>query len=102
GMLYADGYVGDEKFNNIEVTPFLNKLSKNGLYFSNFYAQESVGTSSDSEFTLNSSLLPASNGTVFINYFNRNYLTIPKLLKKQDYYSFSMHGNDGAFWNRNV
>ncbi|MEG0826432.1 MAG: LTA synthase family protein [Bacilli bacterium] len=95
-------FVINEKFNNIEVTPFLNKLSKNGLYFSNFYAQESVGTSSDSEFTLNSSLLPASNGTVFINYFNRNYLTIPKLLKKQDYYSFSMHGNDGAFWNRNV
>lgn len=89
-------------FNGIEVTPNMNRLAREGLYFSNFYAQESVGTSSDSEFTFNTSLLPASSGTVFINYFDREYVTIPKLLKEQGYYTFSMHGNNGTYWNRNV
>ena len=41
----------DTFINGEELTPNLNKLAKEGLYFSNFYAQESVGTSSDSEFT---------------------------------------------------
>ena len=89
-------------FNGVEVTPNMNRLTKEGLYFSNFYAQESVGTSSDTEFTFNTSLLPASSGTVFVNYFDREYVTIPKLLKEQGYYTFSMHGNNGSYWNRNV
>ncbi len=92
----------DLKFNGLELTPNLNQLAKEGLYFSNFYAQEGVGTSSDSEFTLNTSLMPTSSGTVFVNYWNREYVTIPKLLKELGYYSFSMHGNNGTYWNRNV
>ena len=89
-------------FNGKELTPNLNKLASEGLYFSNYYAQESVGTSSDSEFTFNTSLMPASSGTVFISYYDREYISIPKLLKKEGYYTFSMHGNNGSFWNRNV
>jgi phosphoglycerol transferase MdoB-like AlkP superfamily enzyme len=90
------------KFNGEELTPNLNKLSKEGLYFSNFYSQVGVGTSSDTEFTLNTSLMPSTNGTVFISYWDREYITIPKLLKEQGYYSFSMHGNNGDMWNRFV
>ena len=90
------------KFNGEELTPNLNRLTKEGIYFSNFYAQESVGNSSDSEFTSLSSLLPSSSGTVFMNYFDRNYETILTLLKEKNYYTFSMHGNNGNAWNRNV
>lgn len=90
------------KFNGEELTPNLNKLTSEGIYFSNFYSQESVGNSSDSEFTSLSSLLPSSSGTVFMNYFNRNYETILKLLKEEDYYTFSMHGNNGSAWNRDI
>ncbi len=86
--------------NGEQLTPNLNKLAKEGIYFSNFYAQESVGTSSDSEFTFSSSLLPATSGTVAINYWDRNYVTIPKLLGEKGYYAFSMHGNNGSYWNR--
>ncbi len=102
-MIHAESiqtFAMNLKFNNKEVTPNLNKLSKEGIYFSNFYAQESVGTSSDSEFTLNTSLMPANSGTVAINYWDRDYVTIPKLLKEKGYYNFSMHGNNGSFWNR--
>ena len=92
----------DLEFNNKELTPNLNKLASEGIFFSNFYAQESVGTSSDSEFTFNTSLTPALSGTVAINYFDREYTTIQKLLKEQGYYTFSMHGNNGTFWNRKL
>ena len=37
-----------------------------------------------------------------MNYFNRDYETILKLLKEKDYYTFSMHANNGSAWNRNV
>ncbi len=86
--------------NGVDVAPNLKKMASEGLYFSNFYSQESVGTSSDSEFTFNTSLMPASSGTVFVSYWDREYITIPKLLKEQGYYTFSMHANNGTFWNR--
>ena len=90
------------KFNGIEVTPNLNKLANGGMYFNNFYTQVSVGTSSDTEFTLNTSLMPAQNGTAFGNYFNREYISMPKLLGDLGYYTFAMHGNNGDYWNRRV
>lgn len=104
-MIHAESiqtYLLDTSFNGESVVPNLKRLSEEGLYFSNFYAQESVGTSSDSEFTLSTSLMPASSGTVFISYWDREYLTSQKLLKDKGYYTFSMHGNNGSMWNRNV
>lgn len=89
-------------FNGLELTPNLNRLANEGLFFSNFYSQVSVGTSSDTEFTFNTSLLPASTGTVFVNYWDRTYEAIPNLLKQKGYYTASMHANNGSFWNRNV
>lgn len=103
-MIHAESiqqFLIGKEFNGVPVTPNLNKLTEEGLYFSNFYAQESVGTSSDSEFTLNTSLMPASSGTVFVSYWEREYVSIPKLLKEKGYYTFSMHGNNPTFWNRN-
>ncbi len=88
------------KFNDKEVTPTLNRISSEGMYFSNFYSQVSVGTSSDSEFTYNTSLMPAQSGTVFVSYFNRKYYATPQFLKDKGYYTFSMHGNNADFWNR--
>ena len=93
-------YVLDLSFNGEYVAPNIRKLASEGLYFSNFYSQESVGTSSDTEFTLSSSLMPATSGTVFVSYWDREYVTIQKLLKQMGYYTFSMHGNNCTFWNR--
>ena len=89
-------------FNGVEVTPNLNKIASEGIYFSNFYSQVSVGTSSDTEFTVSTSLLPVNNGTVFMSYFDRKYVAFPQLMKEKGYYTFSMHGNNGSFWNRQV
>lgn len=90
----------DLEVNGLEITPNLNKLAKEGLYFSNFYPQISVGTSSDTEFTLTTGLMPSSSGTVFLNYYDRTYEALPSLFNDLGYYTFSMHGNNGDYWNR--
>ena len=90
----------DLEINGVEITPNLNKLSKEGLYFTNFYPQISVGTSSDTEHTVNNSLLPVSSGTVFVSYADRHYVSLEKLLSNKGYYTFSMHGNKSTMWNR--
>ena len=77
-------------------------MADEGLTFNNFYPQHSVGTSSDTEFTFNTSLYPINNGTVFISHFDREYISLQHLLKDEGYYSVSMHGNNGDFWNRNI
>lgn len=98
----AESFAMDQEFEDGPVTPFLNKMASEGLNFENFYSQQSVGTSSDSEFTFNTSLLPINNGTVFMTHADRNYVSIEKLLKNKGYYTMSMHGNNGDFWNRNI
>ena len=100
-MESMQNYLVDLKINDQELTPTLNQLTREGMYFDHFYPQISVGTSSDTEFTLNTSLMPVSSGTVFVSYYKRNYVSIPKLLKEKGYYTFSTHGNSSSMWNRN-
>ena len=95
-------YLLNTEINGKAIAPNLKKLADEGMYFSNFYSQESVGTSSDTEFTYSTSLLPASSGTVFVSYWDREYPSIQKFLKDEDYYVFSMHANKGNMWNREV
>ena len=102
-VIHAESLQGiaiNRTFNGEEVTPNLNRLIKEGLYFNNFYSQVSVGTSSDTELTYNTSLMPTQNGTAFVSYFDRTYISTPSLLKEKGYYTFSMHANNGDFWNR--
>ena len=102
-VIHAESLQGiaiNRTFNGVEVTPNLNRLINEGMYFSNFYSQVSVGTSSDTELTYNTSLMPTQNGTAFVSYFDRTYISTPSLLKEKGYYTFSMHANNGDFWNR--
>jgi len=103
--IHAESIMTDvinKKFNDKEVSPNINRLAKEGIYFSNFYSQVSVGTSSDTEFTLATSILPVTNGTVFVNYWDRKYESMYQYFRDQNYYVASFHANTGAFWNRLV
>lgn len=95
-------WVIGKEFNGVELTPNLNRISKESLYFDNFYAEVGVGTSSDTEFTTLTSLMPTNVGTAFVSYFNRTYNTVLKSLKAQGYRTLSFHGNTASFWNRNA
>ncbi|MBP5684512.1 MAG: sulfatase-like hydrolase/transferase, partial [Bacilli bacterium] len=89
------------KFNDEYVIPTVRELANEGMYFDNFYPQIALGTSSDTEFSILTSLLPSNSGTVFGNFYNHKYVSLMNELKKNNYYTFSMHGNDITMWNRN-
>src|SRR5699024_10397094 len=78
-------------FNGEELTPNLNKLASESIYFDNFYSQVSVGTSSDAEFTSFTSLMPTNTGTAFVSYFDRTYVSMQSLLSDTGYYTFFMN-----------
>ncbi|MEG2457335.1 MAG: LTA synthase family protein [Bacilli bacterium] len=101
-MESIQSFLVDLKVNDIEITPNINRLTKEGIYFSSFYPQISVGTSADTEFTLNTGIMPSSSGTVFVNFYDREYESLEKKFKEMGYYTFSMHANNGDYWNRNL
>ena len=86
--------------NGQEVTPFLNQLVEKSIYFDNFYSQVSLGTSSDSEITFNTGLLPSQEGCTSINYFANIQNALPSLFANEGYTTCSFHANNGNFWNR--
>jgi len=89
------------EYNGQKVTPNLNKLASEGLFFSNFYPQISTGTSSDAEYIMLTGLMPSASGTVFVTYSDNTFQTMASYLKDKGYYTFSMHGNYSSMWNRN-
>jgi len=98
----TQSFVLDRKINDEEVTPFLNALKEESLYFPNFYHQTAQGKTSDAEFILDNSLYPLSGGSVFVRKPKNDYQALPQVLKKSGYYSASFHGNDAQFWNRSM
>lgn len=93
-------FLMDLEFNNTKVVPNLEKLSKEGMFFDNFYPQISIGTSSDAEYITLTGLLPSLSGIVFTSYADNTFKALPGLLKDKGYYTFSMHGNYSSMWNR--
>lgn len=99
-MESMQNFLLDLEFNGEKVTPNINRLASEGIYFSRFYPQISTGTSSDTEFTLLTGLMPSASGTVFVNYYDRDYKSMPKYFNDLGYYTFSMHANNAEYWNR--
>lgn len=99
-MESMQNFLLDLELNGEKVTPNINKLASEGIYFSRFYPQISTGTSSDTEFTLLTGLMPSASGTVFVNYYDRDYKSMPKYFDDLGYYTFSMHANNAEYWNR--
>nr|WP_234973057.1 LTA synthase family protein [Paenibacillus vortex] len=83
-----------------EITPNFNQLMKESMYFSNFYHQTGQGRTSDADFVTHSSLLPLPTGSVFTRYADREYDTLPEILKEQGYAANVFHAYDSSFWNR--
>ena len=100
-MESMQNFLMDLEFNGQKVTPNLNALAKEGMFFSTFYPQISTGTSSDAEYIMLTGLLPSASGTVFVSYADNTFNTIASNLKDKGYYTFSMHGNYSSMWNRN-
>lgn len=94
------GFVLNRSINGQEITPNLNKLSKESLVFDNYYCETAWGGTSDAEFLSNVSLLPSREGSVYYQYAGDTYESLVSELKKKGYYTSVMHANRPGFWNR--
>ncbi len=90
----------NKKIYGQEITPNLNKLATEGLYFNNYYTQVGPGNTADAEFATMNSLYPLADDVVFINYAKNTYKALPQLLVKNGYKTYAMHGDVPTFWNR--
>lgn len=88
-----------KEINGKEITPNLNKFSKENIEFKNMMIQ-SYSTTADSEHSTMSSLYPLENGMAFAQYSSNEYDDFFEIYHNNGYYTMYMHGNDGAFWNR--
>lgn len=101
-MESLQSFVVDEELNGEVITPFMNELKKDSIYFDNFYHQVAQGRTSDSEFLLENSLYPLDRGAVFFTHGQNEFYALPQVLKEQGYYTNVQHANDSSFWNRDV
>lgn len=99
-MESIQSFVIDRTINGKEITPNLNRLIGECLYFDNIYYQTAGGNTSDAEFLCNTSLYPMAEGAVYYRFCENTYHSMPKTLKDKGYDTYSFHGFDKVFWNR--
>ena len=94
-----ENFVINQKIDGQEITPNLNKMLANSLYFSNFYEQVHEGTSSDAELIANTSVYPIRRGSTFFRFPDNSYQSLPKLLASMGYNTMAIHAEKPAYWN---
>ncbi|WDC83176.1 hypothetical protein PL321_10120 [Caloramator sp. mosi_1] len=62
-----ENFVINKKINSKEITPNLNRLLKNSIYFDNYHEQTHNGISSDGDFIINTSMYPVRRGSTFLD-----------------------------------
>ena len=87
------------KVNGVEVTPNLNRFSRECLYFTRAWDQTAGGQSSDAEFMANTSLYPAASGAAYTRFADNTYNSMARVLRKRGYIAVSVQGTTSAFWN---
>ncbi|WP_027632029.1 LTA synthase family protein [Clostridium hydrogeniformans] len=90
----------NQKVNGVEITPNLNKLLKNSIYFDNIYPNNNFGVSSDCDFMIHTGLYPNRTGQTFFDHPNNRYPnSLPFLLKENGYSTAAYHSDKGYMWN---
>lgn len=94
------GFVVNQQIEGQEITPNLNQLLKESLYFPNFYYQTAHGNTSDAEFTTQVSFYPAKQGAAYFQYAHNHFHSLAHILKEQGYSTLAMHAYKPSYWNR--
>ncbi|WP_142296526.1 LTA synthase family protein [Lottiidibacillus patelloidae] len=88
------------EINGVEVTPNINKLLGESIYFSNVYQQIGAGNTSDAEFLVNTSLYPAGKQATSKAYADKQFPSLPRVMKEYDYFTTTFHADYITYWNR--
>ena len=95
-----ENLVLNQKVNGVEITPNLNRLLKNSIYFNNIHPNNNFGVSSDCDFMIHTGLYPNRNGQTFFDHPNNRYPNaLPFLLKENGYSTVAYHSDKGYMWN---
>lgn len=95
-----ENFVINSSIDGNEITPNLNKLLKNSLYFNNFYEQTHNGTTSDAELITNTSVFPVRSGSTFFRYPANEYKnSLPNIMERAGYSTTASHPDKGSYWN---
>lgn len=94
-----EDFVINQKVDGQEITPNINKLLNNSIYFPNIFDQVNEGTSSDSDLMVNTSMLPLRQGSTFFRNPATTYNSLPNILEKDGYSTIAIHSDKGSFWN---
>jgi lipoteichoic acid synthase len=83
-----------------ELTPNINALLGDSLYFDRMFQQIGAGNTSDAEWLLHTSLLTRGLDPT-VNYLNGTELpSLVGLLNDRDYYTTTYHADELKYWNR--
>lgn len=78
-------YATELRIGEIEVTPNLNQLVKEGAFYNrNMKSTIHLGESSDGQFTYLTGLLPKEQGITITDYFNNTFRGLPYFLKRKN------------------
>ncbi len=87
------------RYGGREVTPFLNRLKEESLYFDNFYAQH-VNGSFDAELSFFTSVYPLNKNYGFKVNDLVSFDSLIETLRNHGYATAAFHGNDKTFFFR--
>ena len=101
-MEAINDFVIDLEIEGELIAPCLKELAYSSYYNNRFYSVAGMGNTSDCEFASICGLYPNGNDLSIFEIEGNNYPSIAKEFKKKGYTCFSIHGNDGEFYNRNT
>lgn len=88
-----------KKVKGQEITPNLNRIIGESIYFENCYSQVDMATA-DAEVLMNLSLYPIQDVCVYITYPENTFNSLANQLKEEGYGTAVFHGFERNFYNR--
>ncbi|TCT14108.1 phosphoglycerol transferase MdoB-like AlkP superfamily enzyme [Natranaerovirga pectinivora] len=82
------------------ITPNINSLIEESIYFNNLYNQVGSGNTSDAEMILNNSLFGYGTGSTYFMFPNNYFSSLGNKLKDNGYETMMFHAYEPSFWNR--
>ncbi|MDD9942790.1 MAG: LTA synthase family protein [Myxococcales bacterium] len=89
------------RFRGQPVTPFLNGLQRDGaIYFSHIFDQTGPAATTNCEYAVMASQHPLAVGATAFRRPNNDFVSLPKVLKRAGYGTYSAHAFHRGYWNR--
>ncbi|MWC28290.1 sulfatase-like hydrolase/transferase [Paenibacillus sp. MMS18-CY102] len=93
-------FVLHRKIDGQEITPFLNKLARENMSFTDIFNQYAVGHTADAEFAALHSLYPHKDEIIYFKHYDKKFYGLPHLLREEGYETAAFHGFKGEYYNR--